>query len=167
MSALAIRSNVEWEVTDLDGNVLRSGKTENLITAVGDQMYAERGAAISSPPAAPTGMKLGTDNTAASKTGAGAQLGAYLSNSHQTFDTGYPQSGTSGSARRITYVSIFGPGKATSASPIREVALVNGSLSDVTSLAAATVARAVLTGIGSKGAGETLTVTWTHDLLGA
>jgi hypothetical protein len=111
-------------------------------------------------------MKLGTDSTAAAKTGAGAALGGYLTNSHQAFDATYPQSSLSGSARRVTYIATYAPGKATSASPITEVVIVNAALTDATSAASGTLARSLLTGIGSKGAGETLIVTWTHDLMG-
>ena len=38
---------------------------------------------------------------------------------------------------------------------------------DATSAAAATISRAILSGIASKQAGDTLTVTWTHTILGA
>jgi len=165
MDAMTLRGNVEWEISR-DGVVLRSGRSQNLVTQVGDQLYAERGAAIASPPATPTGMKLGTGGGSASKSGAGAALTTYLANSHQAFDATYPQSALSGSARRITYVCTFAAGKATSASPITEAVIVNETLADATSAAAATISRSLLTGIGSKGAGETLTVTWTHDLMG-
>ena len=166
MDTMGLRGNVEWELS-CDGVVLRSGHSKNLVTQVGDQLYAERGAAIASPPATPTGMKLGTGSTATSKSGAGAVLTTYLTNSHLAFDSTYPSSSLSGSARRITYICTFGAGKATSASPITEAVIVNDTLADATSAEAATVARALLVGIGSKGAGETLTVTWTHDLMGA
>lgn len=166
MSRVGIIGNVEWELSR-DGVVIRRGSSHNLVTQVGDQMYAERGAAIASPPATPTGMKLGTGSTAASKAGAGAALTTYLANSHQAFDATYPQSALVGSARRITYISTFGPGKATTASPITEAVIVNDALADATSAASATISRCQIIGVGSKGAGETLTVTWTHDLMGA
>jgi hypothetical protein len=166
MSLVTLHENVEWRIS-CDGVVLRRGQSRNLVTQVGDRLYAERGAAIASPPATPTGMKLGTGSTAVSKSGAGAALTTYLADSHLAFDSTYPQSSLSGSARRITYICTFGPGKATSASPITEAVIVNAALTDATSAEAATIARTLLTGIGSKGAGETLTVTWTHDLMGA
>ena len=166
MSRVSLIGNVNWELSRA-GEVLRHGHSKNLVTQVGDQLYAERGAAIASPPATPTGMKLGTGSTAASKAGAGAALTTYLTDSHLAFDATYPKSSLSGSARRITYICTYGPGKATSASPITEAVIVNEALANATSVAAATVARALLLGIGSKGAGETLTITWTHDLMGA
>jgi len=166
MSRMTLSENVHWEVSR-DGVVLRRGSAKNLVTQVGDQMYAERGAAVASPPATPTGMKLGTGSTSVSKAGAGAALTTYLANSHLAFDATYPQSLLSGSARRITYICTFGPGKATTVSPITEAVIVNSALSDATSAAADTVARCLIVGVGSKGAGETLTVTWTHDLMGS
>jgi hypothetical protein len=112
-------------------------------------------------------MKLGTGSTAVAKSGAGAALVTYLTNSHQAMDATYPQtSGTSG-GRVVTYKVTYAAGKATSASAITEAVLVLDFLADATSTAANTIARVLLSGIGSKGASDTLTVTWTHTLLGA
>jgi hypothetical protein len=162
---LALKGTVFWEITGPSGK--RCGQSSNLVTEVGDEMYGERGAGVGSPPAVPTGMKLGTGDAAPTKTGAGAALETYLTDSHQAFDTGYPASSLFGSSRRISYVCVFGAGKATSSSPITEAVIVNEALADATSAAAATISRSLLEGIGSKGAGETLTITWVHDLLGA
>lgn len=41
------------------------------------------------------------------------------------------------------------------------------ALAIATSSAANTIARALLSGIGSKGAGDSLQITWTHTILGA
>jgi hypothetical protein len=130
-------------------------------------MYGERGAAISGAPAAPTGMKLGTGTAAPAKTGTGAALGTYLTNSHQAGDGGYPSSTASGTTRLVAYRCTWPAGKATSAVAITEVVLVNETLADTTSAAAATVARGLLQGsnaVPSKTAGASLTITWTHVL---
>jgi hypothetical protein len=165
-TSISLRGFVDWEITNPSG-LVRRGRSHNLVTQIGDQLYGERGAGVASPPALPTGMKLGTGSTAVAKTGAGAALVTYLTNSHQAFDTGYPASSLSGASRRVTYVAVFAPGKATSASAIREAVIVNETLADATSVAAATICRTLLIGVGSKGAGETLTITWAHDLMGA
>lgn len=157
-----IEGKVTWELRGPDGQVKRTGTAFNVITQVGDQMYAERGAGLAGAPAVPTGMKLGTGSTAPAKTGAGAALVTYLANSHQAIGT--PTSGLNGAVRRITYSATFAAGKATSAAAITEAVIVNEALTDATSLAAATVSRVLLTGIGSKGASDTLAVTWTHDI---
>lgn len=163
-----IDGTVVWELVGPDGQVKQTGRAHNLITQVGDQTYAERGAGISGAPAAPTGMKLGTGSTAPSKTGAGAALVTYLSNSHQAFDSSFPAGALNGSARRITYKATFAAGKATSAAAaITEAVIVNEALTDATSAVAATVARVLLTGIASKQSGDSLVVTWTHDLQGS
>jgi hypothetical protein len=113
------------------------------------------------------GMKLGAGSTAVAKSGAGAALVTYLTNSHQAFDATFPStSGTSG-GRVITYKVTYAPGKATTASPITEAVIFTDFLADATSTAANTIARVLLSGIGSKGASDTLTLTWTHTLLGA
>ena len=157
-----VEGKVAWELRGPDGEVKRSGTAFNMITQVGDQMYAERGAGIGTL-AAPTGMKLGTGSTAPAKTGAGAALVTYLTNSHQTFASA-AGSALNGSVRRITYTATFAAGKATTGSAITEAVIVNEALTDATSAAAATVSRVLLTGVGSKGAADTLTLTWTHDI---
>jgi len=157
-----LEGKVLWELRGPDGELKRQGTAFNTITQVGDQMYGERGAGIGSL-AAPTGMKLGTGSTAPAKTGAGAALVTYLADSHQAF-SGSPSSGLNGSVRRITYTAVFAAGKATSGSAITEAVIVNEALTNATSAAASTVSRVLLTGVGSKGAADTLTLTWTHDI---
>lgn len=162
-----ISGHLTWELRGADGELKARGESKNLVTQIGDQVYGERGAGVSGALAAPTGMKLGTGSTAAAKTGAGAALVTYLSNSHQAFDSTYPQSSLNGAARRITYKVTYAPGKATSASTaITEAVIVNETLADATSAASATVARVLIAGIASKQSTDTLTVTWTHDLQG-
>lgn len=163
----AIRSRVIAELHDPTGLLIGYCDTENLVTQVGDQYYMERAVGIGSPPAQITGMKLGTGSTSPAKTGAGAALVTYLTDSHQAIAGSYPASALNSAARRITWRSVWAAGKATTASPITECVLVNETLTDATSLAAATIARVLLTGIAAKGAGDTLTVTWTHDVQGA
>jgi hypothetical protein len=161
-----IKGTVIVKKFDADGNLLAMCEVNNLVTQTGDQLYAERGAGITSV-AVPTGMKLGTGSTAAAKTGAGAALVTYLTDSHQAFDGSYPASSLNGSSRRIAYRSTWAAGKATTASPVTEVVIVNTTLADSTSNAAATISRAILSGIGSKGASDVIEVTWYHELLGA
>lgn len=125
------------------------------------------GTAIGLSLAAAAGMKLGTGSTAVAKTGAGAALVTYLTNSHQAFDATYPQSSLT-TGRVITYKVTYAAGKATSAAtPITEVVIFLDFLADATSTAANTISRALLAGIGSKQSTDTLTVTWTHTLTGA
>ena len=159
----AIQGVVVAELIGPDGAVKARCETHNLITAVGDQYYAGRAALSSSLPAQVTGMKLGTGSTAPAKSGAGAALATYLTDSHQAIDGSYPTAAAGVVTHRVTYAA----GKATTASPITEVVLVTDALANATSSAANTIARALLSGIGSKGAGDSLTITWTHTLLGA
>ncbi len=158
-----IEGIVEWELRGPNGEIKSAGKVRNLITSVGDQYYAGRAALSSSLPAQVTGMKLGTGSTAPAKSGAGAALATYLTDSHQAIDGSYPTAAAGVVTHRVTYAA----GKATTASPITEVVLVTDALANATSSAANTIARALLSGIGSKGAGDSLTITWTHTLLGA
>lgn len=165
-SSMGVRGIVvaEWR---RDGKLWHRCVTRNLVTEVGDRYYGDRAAGIASPPAQVTGMKLGTGTTAAAKTGAGAALVTYLADSQQALDTGFPSSSLSAGARRISWQAIWAAGKATTASNITEVVIVNETLADATSSAAATIARALLSSPAPKAAGDELTVTWHHDLLGA
>lgn len=160
----------EAVLTNAAGNVIARSEFSNLVTDKGDQYYGERASGIASPPNQVTGMKLGTGSTAVAKTGAGAALVTYLSGSHQAIVGGFPtssQPGGAGTARQIQWQSLWGAGVATTASAITEVVIVIDTLADATSTAANTICRALLTGISSKGASDTLTVTWNHNLLGA
>ena len=71
-----IVGHVVAEMFGPDGVLKARVESHNLITAVGDQLYASRGAGLTSS-AVPTGMKLGTGSTAVAKTGAGAALVTY------------------------------------------------------------------------------------------
>lgn len=169
MNDVGLRGWGEAVLFDVDGHVKARCEFRNLVTDIGDRYYGERAAATASPPAQVTGMKLGTGATAVAKTGAGAALVTYLSDSHQAL-SGTPtsaQPGGAGTARVITFQAIWAAGKATTASAITEVVIVIDALADATSVAANTIARALLTGISSKGASDTLTVTWNHSILGA
>lgn len=159
----SIIGEVRVELFGPDGALKGSCRTKNLVTAVGDQLYASRGAGLTSS-ATPTGMKLGTGSTAVAKTGAGAALVTYLSGSNKAFDATFP-SATGGVA---TYKRTYAAGEATTASAITEVVIVTDTIAtDATSTAANTISRALLTGIGSKGASDSLAITWTHTILGA
>ena len=162
-----IIGRVHWELIGPDGEIKASGDARNALTQVGEQDLAERGTGFAAP-AAPTGMRLGTGSTAVAKTGAGAALVTKLTDGNQAFDGTYPQSALSGSgnnARRITFKTTYAAGKATSASPITEAVIVNDTIgSDTATAAANTYARVLLVGIGSKGASDSLAVTWTWDV---
>lgn len=156
-----------WELFDEDGDLTDCGEFTNLITQVGDQYYGERAAGIASPPAQVTGMQLGTGSTAVAKTGAGAALVTLVAASLVAIDGGFPTSALNGAARRIQWKTTWAAGTATS-NGIAEVALVNQSTGTQTvAPAAATISRALLSPTVNKGAGDTLAVTWNHDLTGA
>lgn len=162
---VGVLGTVIAELHDEHGNLKARCVTKNLVTAVGDQLYASRGAGLSTS-ALPTGMRLGTGSTAVAKTGAGAAIVTYLATSNKAFDATFP-SATGGV---VTYKRTYAPGEATTASPITEVVINTDTITNdnaTTATAANTISRALLSGIGSKGASDTLTITWTHTVLGA
>jgi hypothetical protein len=159
-----IKGDVIAELFGPDGKLKARCEVRNLVTDVGDQMYAARGAGIGSPPAVPTGMRIGTGSTAPAKSGAGAAIVTKITDGNKGFDSTYPQA----AAGVVTYKTTYEPGEGTTASAVTEVVIVNDTIATDTATAAAnTIARALLTGIGSKGADDTLEITWTHTLLGA
>lgn len=166
-NVMGIYGRVTWQLHNEDGSLAAEGEGENLVTSVGDRMYAGRGAGVATPLAAPTGMKLGTGSTTPAKTGAGAALATYLTDSQQAFDSTFPSGAAQGNGWRITYKVTYPTGKATSTGAITEAVIVNDTLADATTAAANTIARILLGGVPSKTSGQTLTITWTHDLLGA
>jgi hypothetical protein len=165
---MGIRGRISYVLLDGAGRVLLEASVPNLVTQVGDQYYGERAAAISGAPAVATGMQLGSGTTAPAKTGAGASIVTLVAASLVAFSV-TPASSLSGSSRRITYQAFWAAGVATSTSPvIAEVALVNQATATQTVAPAAnTIARGLLSPTVPKAAGDTLAVTWTHDLLGA
>ncbi len=146
-----------------DGKPKQFGLFQNVITQVGDQYYGERASGIASPPGQVTGMKLGTGTTAVAKTGVGAALVTYTTNSHQAIDGSFPTSSIPGTVRRIQWKTTWAAGKAT-ATGLAEVVIVIDTLADATSTAANTISRALLSPVVNKGASDSLAVTWNHDL---
>lgn len=165
--AAGLRGLVHVGLWSPEGDLLVDELVPNLVTRIGDQFYGERAAGISSPPGQVTGMQLGTGSTAPAKTGAGAAIVSHVSNSLVAIDALFPSSSLSGSSRRIQWKTTWGAGVAT-ATGIAEVVLANQSTGVQTAVPEAnTIARALLSPTVNKGAGDTLAVTWNHDLLGA
>lgn len=166
-SLLRVRGFVTVELFGPDGEVKHCETVENMVTRIGDQYYGERAAGIASPPAQVTGMQLGTGGAqAAAKTGTGAAIVTVVPNSLVGIDSTWPQSSLSGSSLQIQWKTTWPAGTAT-ANSINEVVLVNQATGTQTAAPeSATIARAVFGG-SSKQAGDTLTVTWNHLLLGA
>ncbi len=149
-----------------DENMKLKARVEvhNLITTVGDVMYMHRGSGIATPPAAPTGMRIGTGSTAPAKTGAGAAIVTKVTAGNKAFDATFP----SIAGNVVTYKTTYAPGEGTTASPVTEAVIVNDTIATDTATAAAnTISRALITGVGSKAAGDTLVLTWTHTGTGA
>jgi len=162
-------------VCDASGEVVQEVPFANLVTTVGDKYYAQiaaKYAGSADNPSAVTGMKLGTSQTAASKSGAGAYIGTgtYLSTSNNTFDVTTVASAVTGTDTgwQVGYECFWGSGDVTSAT-IWEVALVSSTGSNTGDADAnSTIARVKFpTVIDKSGAGYTLRVTWYHKLLGA
>jgi len=148
-----------------DGELLHDELQGNIVTSIGNQYYAERATGIASPPNQVTGMRLGTGTTAAATTGAGAAIVTYITASQVAIDATYPQSAAGGgTSRRITWQTTWGAGVATNAA-IAEVVITNeATLTNVAGTAANTVARALLATAVNKAAGDSLIISWTHDL---
>lgn len=92
----------------------------------------------------------------------------YVTGSSIAITGGFPTSALNGSSRRIQWQTLWAAGIAT-ASAISEWVITNeASLTNVAGTAANTISRAIDTTTPvNKGASDTLTITWNHDLLGA
>lgn len=157
---------LSWEQWNDKGELIAKGSVKNLVTSVGDQYFAGRASLSSGLPAQVTGWRLGTGSTAPAKSGAGAAVVTYLSGSNKANDSGFPTA----SGGVVTWKRTYAPGEATSASPITEAVLNTDTIANdnaTTATAANTIARALISGVASKAAGDTLTLTWTHTILGA
>ena len=160
-----IVGHVVAELFGPDGELKAHVEDHNQITSVGDQIFAERASGVAAT-AAPTGMRIGTGTTAVAKTGTGAAIVTKITAGNKAFDATYPQSAAQGTGRRITWRVTYNAGEGTSAATVAEVVLVNDTIATDTATAAAnTLARAILTGLGVKGATDTLQITWTWDLI--
>lgn len=161
---IAVRGRLHVVLTGPGGEVKYDHSIDNLVTQVGDQYYGERAAGLGSLAVA-TGMQLGTGTTTPAKTGAGAAIVTLVTASLVAIGT--PTSSLATNSRRIQYVTTWAAGTAT-ANNIAEVALVNQATGTQTAAPAAnTISRALLSPLVNKGAADTLTCTWQHDLLGA
>lgn len=152
--------------TDENGNVRWVEVVKNLITTPGDNYYAQRALAAVAPDAPAdatkvTCMKLGNQSSpaAASKTGAGAGLQAYITGSNATF------SSVSRASNAITYNASWAAGTATD-SAISEIVIAVTNANS-TSASGDCIARAVISPVKNKTASDTLTAAWTHTFLGA
>ena len=164
---VGLRGYGYWTLFDENGDLKDGGFFKNLVTQIGDQYYGERASGIASPPAQITGMQLGTGTTAVAKTGAGAAIVTLVASSLVAIDGSFPTSALSGSSRRIQWKTTWTAGVAT-ANSIAEVAIGNQSTGTQTVMPVAnTIARALLSPVVNKAAGDTLAITWNHDLLGA
>lgn len=163
---------VVLQLHDKDGRLKLTRTAKNLITDAGDQYHVKRiGAGVL--PAAPadvtkvTGMKLGTGTTAAAKSGAGGALVTYVTGSNVAIDAAFPttQNLGAGLGWTVTYQTTFVAGIATNAA-LTEVVLVTDSATDLTSVAANTIARVVFAAT-PKAATDQLTIAWAHKQLGS
>lgn len=151
-------------ITDLDTFI-------NKITTAGDEYLARKAITAIAPanaaaPTAMTGMKLGTGVTAASKSGAGAALGTYITGSNNLFDATYPQVAAVGgdTGWNATYRVTWAAGDVTN-SAITEAAIVNDAATDATTTAANTMARVTFTA-KNKTADDSLVITWSTTFFG-
>lgn len=142
----------------------------NTITDTGDSYYATRAAAgvnsngIAQPTLA-TGMQIGSGATSVNKAaGTGITLGTYLFG--QAFDSTYPLFAALGTnlGSTVTYKTTYGAGNGTGA--VSEAVVVNGTVTTTSLAASAVLARTVFATI-TKGASDTLAITWAHKFLGS
>lgn len=141
----------------------------NTITDTGDTYYATRGGAginsngVSQPTLA-TGMQIGAGSTAVNKSaGTGITLGSYLFG--QVFDSTFPTVTALGLnlGTQVQYKATYAAGNGTGS--VTEATIVNGTVTTSALAASAILSRTVFSAI-TKGASDTLAITWNHKFLG-
>lgn len=162
---MSLRGFVHAVLRNGDGEISFESIMSNLVTRTGNQYYGERASGIGSPPNQATGMRLGTGTGAVAGTGAGSFNTAHISGSQTAgFSSGPTSSIPSGSIRRITWVGSWAAGVATNAA-ISEAVITNETpITNVVGVEANTLSRVLLSPTINKGASDTLTLTWQHDL---
>jgi len=163
---LSIRGFVRAVLRGPDGHIKQVEEGFNLVTDYGDEHIANR--IFDDAQNIVTGMRLGTGSTAASKSGAGAAIGTYISGSNEALDSTATDSDKGGGlGHRATHVCTWAAGDVTN-SAIAEVVLTDETpLTDVAGAAGNTVARFVFGSTIDKQSGDSLEVTWNIDVLGA
>lgn len=156
------------ELRDEDGQLLLANPFANLITDYGDLYYASMAIALVNPaaPAQPTkatGMQIGSGSTAVAKAGAGGAMVTLLAG--QAFDATFPSTNNLGAGLGVeaVYKTTYAAGTGTGT--VNEATITNGTIGSA-STAGNTVSR-ILTGAITKGASDSLAITWRHKFLGA
>ena len=141
---LSVKGKLNIVITDAQGNLKEERLVDNLVVSSGIQYILAR--AGTSPPTAMTHMGVGTGSTAAAagNTTLGTPQGARIA-----------LTSTTANATTIVYASTFGPGVSTGA--LTEA----GIFSDVS--AGTMLCRTVFL-VVNKGAGDSMTITWTVTL---
>jgi hypothetical protein len=151
-----------------DGELKLVNPFANLITDYGDLWYAGKGITSIPPanaaaPTALTGMQIGSGSTAVAKAGAGGAMVTLLAG--QAFDATFPSTNNLGAGLGVEAVYKTTYAAATGTGTVNEATITNGTIG-VASTAGNTIGR-ILTGAITKGAADSLAITWRHKFLGA
>lgn len=151
-----------------DGELKECKPFANLVTDTGDLYYAGMAIALVTPaaPAQPTkltGMQIGSGVTAVAKSGAGGAMVTLLAG--QAFDATWPKTVNLGAGLGVEaeYKTTYAAGTGTGT--VNEATLTNGTIGTA-STTGNTIAR-ILTGAVTKGASDSLAITWKQKFLGA
>ena len=159
---------VEVRLTAPDGRLKYHEIGRNLVTDHGDEHIGERIALDAQDIV--TGMRLGDQAgpAAASKSGTGAALQAYVTGSNEDLDGVAVGSDLGGGVGwRQAHVCTWVAGDITNAALTETVLTDETPLTDVAGVVGDTVARFIFSSSIDKQAGDSLEVTWNLDVLGA
>ncbi len=163
---IQMRVNVHAVLYDKDGNVKYEEEGENLVTDHGDNFIAAR--IYDNAQNIVSGMRLGTGNTAAAKSGAGGAIVTYIAASQRALDAAATDATKgAGLGWRTTYVTTWPAGTVTNVAIAEVVMTDENPLTDVAGAVGNTPARFVFAATIDKQATDSLEVTWQVDFLGA
>lgn len=157
------------ELRDGDGQLTLLTPFCNIITDAGDLYYAGMGIALVNPaasaqPTKATGMQIGSGTTAINKAATtGVSMTTLLAG--QAFDATFPSTSNLGvnTGVNMVYKTTYAAGTGTGT--VQEATITTGTIG-TSSTSGNTISR-VLTGAITKGAADSLAITWNHKNLGA
>lgn len=165
-SKLVMRGEVIAELRGPDGKLKQRQVTHNIVTDQGD-IFAAAAMYSAAYAGDPWGMKLGTVDEVATKSGAGSFIAVgpdYVTGSAQALDDSTPKAG--GANDIVQFRRLWAATEGTS-DTINRVAITDNITDAGEADATHTYAIAVFAAQIAKGADDTLTVTWNVTYTGA
>ena len=165
-----IKGVIKYQLYDENGNLKQSGTSTNIVTEQGDIYYVDRLASVGGGTAKIFVLGTGSDAVSTADT----WVSGYYANNGTAAGTGgaVTVGQNSGTLNSLQYIGTFGAGYGTTADPITRVGITNTDASadgngTPTGTSTYFIAHGTISPSVTKGASDTLVVTWDHLFVGA